>query len=171
MKLNSFSKKAEKLRDSTLCFLVKEDQVLLAMKKRGFGKDRWNGVGGKLNLGETIKQAAVRETKEEIEVIVRRIEKVAVLDFYFPNDLEWNQRVSVFMAKKWNGEPLETEEMAPKWFIINKLPFESMWPDDIYWLPQVLNGKKIKAEFLFGGNDTLLDYKVSQVKNLAKYIP
>jgi len=164
MNLDNFNKKITKLRNSTLCFLVKEDKILLAMKKRGFGKGRWNGVGGKLNDGETIKQAAIRETKEEIGVAVKQMEKVAVLDFYFPSNLEWNQRVTVFIAKKWGKEPLETEEMAPKWFKINKLPFESMWPDDIHWLPQVLRGKKLKAEFLFGENDTLLDYKVDEVK-------
>jgi len=166
MNLDNFNKKADKLRDSTLCFLVKEDKVLLAMKKRGFGKGRWNGVGGKLNDKETIRQAAIRETKEEIDVSVKQIEKIAVLDFYFPQNQEWNQKVSVFMAKKWDKEPLETEEMAPKWFKQDKLPFESMWPDDVYWLPLVLKGKKVKAEFLFGENDILLDYKVEEIKPL-----
>ena len=55
--------------------------------------------------------------------------------------------------------------MAPKWFKVNNLPFESMWADDIHWLPLVLNGKKIKAKFLFGENNVLLDYKVNEIKN------
>ena len=33
------------LRLATLCFLVKGEMILLAMKKRGFGAGRWNGVG------------------------------------------------------------------------------------------------------------------------------
>ena len=165
MNLSDFNNKTTKLRRSTLCFLVKGDNVLLAMKKRGFGKDRWNGVGGKLKEGETIQQAALREAKEEINVTPKQMENVAILDFYFPKNLEWNQSVSVFIVKKWNGEPLETEEMNPKWFKINNLPFESMWSDDIHWLPLVLRGKKIKAEFLFGENDVLLDYKVEEIKN------
>ncbi len=45
----------------TLLFLRKNNHILLAMKKRGFGADRWNGVGGKLEPGETIEQALVRE--------------------------------------------------------------------------------------------------------------
>lgn len=165
MNLTDFNDKSAKLRNSTLCFLVKENEILLAMKKRGFGKGRWNGVGGKVKEGEEIQQAALRETKEEINVTPKQMENMGVLDFYFPGNLEWNQRVTVFIAKDWDGEPLETEEMAPKWFKINELPFESMWVDDIYWLPLVLNGKKIKAEFLFGENDTLLDYKVTEIKS------
>jgi len=165
MNLNNISNKETKFRNSTLCILVKEDKVLLAMKKRGFGKGRWNGAGGKQKGKETIEEAATRETKEEIGVDVGSLQKVATLDFYFSENLEWNQRVTVFIVKEWKGEPLETEEMAPKWFKVNNLPFESMWADDIHWLPLVLNGKKIKAKFLFGENDVLLDYKVNEIKN------
>lgn len=38
-----------------------------------------------------------------------------------------------------------------------------MWPDDIYWLPHVLHGKKLEADFLFGEGDKILDYKVKIV--------
>jgi 8-oxo-dGTP pyrophosphatase MutT (NUDIX family) len=56
------------MRNTTLLFLVKKQDnkitdVLLAMKKRGFGAGRWNGVGGKLGEGETIEQAVIRESK------------------------------------------------------------------------------------------------------------
>jgi len=77
------------MRQATLCLLIKENQnkkeLLLAMKKRGFGKYKWNGVGGKLDLEKgdgNIADAAVRETKEEIGVKIKDLEKVAVLSFY-----------------------------------------------------------------------------------------
>ena len=61
------------MRPVTLCFLVKDNKVLLAIKKRslsGFNVaiGKWNGVGGKVDSGETIKAAAVREISEEIGV-------------------------------------------------------------------------------------------------------
>ena len=45
--------------------------VLLGMKKRGFGIGKWNGFGGKVKDGETIRECAMRETQEEcgLEVI------------------------------------------------------------------------------------------------------
>ena len=49
----------------TLCLLVKGGNISLAKKKRGFGKDRWNGYGGKVKPGEAIKIAAIRELLEE----------------------------------------------------------------------------------------------------------
>ena len=44
-------KYSDSLRDVTLCYFVdkKASKVLLAMKKRGFGQGKLNGVGGKLH--------------------------------------------------------------------------------------------------------------------------
>ncbi|MEK6845806.1 MAG: NUDIX domain-containing protein, partial [Nanoarchaeota archaeon] len=50
---------------ATLCILIKRDEVLLGMKKRGFGIGKYNSFGGKLKLGETIEEAALREVKED----------------------------------------------------------------------------------------------------------
>ncbi|XP_044836562.1 7,8-dihydro-8-oxoguanine triphosphatase isoform X1 [Mauremys mutica] len=44
----------------TLVLVVQPQQVLLGMKKRGFGAGRWNGFGGKVQVDETIEQAAHR---------------------------------------------------------------------------------------------------------------
>ncbi len=52
----------------SLLFLLREDEILLVMKKRGFGSGRWNGVGGKFESGETAEQATIRECQEEIGV-------------------------------------------------------------------------------------------------------
>ena len=44
----------------TLLFVLKPGKVLLGYKKRGFGADRWNGFGGKVQQGENIEEAAIR---------------------------------------------------------------------------------------------------------------
>lgn len=44
----------------TLVMIMKNNQILLGMKKRGFGVNRWNGFGGKLQQGESILDAAKR---------------------------------------------------------------------------------------------------------------
>ena len=62
--------------ETTLCLLRKENKILLAMKKRGFGTGKYNGVGGKIENGETLNEAMIRETKEEIGVIPTKYEKV-----------------------------------------------------------------------------------------------
>lgn len=151
------------MKQATLLFLLKNNKILLAMKKRGFGANRWNGYGGKQEGNETVLETAIRETQEESGVTPKNIVQVATLDFYFKNKPEWDQQVLVYTTKKWQGEPIETEEMKPQWFNLDKIPYESMWPDDPFWLPLVLSGKKIKAEFTFGENDIILDKKINEI--------
>jgi mutator protein MutT len=135
-------------------FLRRNDEILLAMKKRGFGEDRWNGIGGKIEPNETEEQALIRETQEEITVTPRKYNKIAVLDFAFP-DGTVDMQGHVYFCDKWDGEPAETEEMAPQWFKIKDIPYDEMWQDDIVWLPQVLKGKKLTANFTFDHDDNM----------------
>jgi ADP-ribose pyrophosphatase YjhB (NUDIX family) len=154
----------EPLRQATLCFLVKEDKILLAMKKRGFAAGKWNGAGGKPNNEDkNIEATAKRETLEEIQVTVRKLKKVAILNFYFQVKTDWNQQVTVFLTNTWQGEPKETEEMAPKWFNLNEIPYDKMWEDDILWLPLVLKGNIVKADFLFDENQKMLEHNVREL--------
>jgi len=133
------------------------------MKKRGFGKGRWNGVGGKIDIQKGDKDvfdSAIRETEEEIGVKIKNPEKVAIIDFYFPEvpkEKDFDQQVHVFLVKNWQGEPVETEEMRPKWFNLMKIPFDKMWDDDKYWLPHILENKKLKAKFVFDKRDKTID--------------
>lgn len=133
------------------------------MKKRGFGINKWNGAGGKVNSNETVEEAAKRETQEEIEVQIVKMKHMATLDFYTSHKPEWDQQVVVYLADEWKGEPQETEEMKPQWYKKDQLPFTNMWPDDPIWLPLVLNGKKVKAEFMFAEDGSIVDYKVNVV--------
>ncbi len=144
------------MTQATLCLLIRKNQdekeLLLAMKKRGFGKGKWNGVGGKENSEKgdiNIVGTAIRETEEEIGVKIKKMEKVAVLTFHFPYKKDWDQDVHVFLVRDWQGEPVESGEMLPKWFKINDIPYNEMWDDDRYWLPKVLQGNKLKAKFTF----------------------
>lgn len=155
------------MQECSLVFLYKrqEKKILLAMKKRSFGQGKWNGVGGKLESNETVKKSAIRETREEIcvEINENDLVEVATLDFFFENNKEWNQRVYVFFVESWENEPIETEEMNPKWHHIDSLPFEEMWIDDRHWLPRVLNGEKLKATFTFNeSGNQILDMKIDK---------
>lgn len=132
----------------TLCLIHQHPQILLGMKKRGFGSGRWNGFGGKLAEGETIEDAAKRELLEEASIVADELEKVAIMEFAFQNDPKILE-THLFRINKHSGEPKETEEMNPKWFHVDTIPFSDMWPDDKFWMPYFLAGKKFKGKFLF----------------------
>ncbi len=154
------------LRKVTLTVIADEGKVLLGMKKRGFGEGRWNGFGGKPNDGEELIDCVCRETHEEAGIILPKddLELVGVLDFYFTNKpADWDQQVHVYMARSYEGEPQETDEMRPKAFHVNEIPYEEMWPDDVQWLPLVLEGKKVKASFTFGENGNVAKSSIDEV--------
>jgi 8-oxo-dGTP diphosphatase/2-hydroxy-dATP diphosphatase len=145
----------------TLCIIHKDSKILLGMKKRGFGAGFWNGFGGKVKEGESIEEAAKRETKEEIGVVPLDIKERGILKFQFKGEPEILE-VHVFSCSDFEGEIKESEEMAPKWFKIEEIHFNQMWPDDKYWLPLLLKGKNFEGEFHFDGRK-LIDYQIREM--------
>jgi len=151
----------------TLCLAVQGKKILLGMKKRGFGAGRYNGFGGKLLEGETIEAAAKREMQEECGVTVTALEEVGVHEFEFEKDMENILEVHVFRVDAFEGKPRETEEMKPEWFDTDAIPFDTMWPDDRFWIPLFLEGKKFEAYFLFGEGDRVLKQDIREVESLS----
>lgn len=141
------------MKHATLCLLIdkKENRILLGMKKRGFGSGKFNGFGGKVEQGERIVDAASRELFEEsgVKVLSSALIKSAELSFRFPHKPEWDQVVHVFTATSWEGLPVESDEMLPEWFALDKIPFHLMWDDDKHWLPFVLRDKFVRGRFSF----------------------
>lgn len=139
---------------TTLCFLVKRDKdqaVLLGRKKTGFGQGKYNGFGGKLKAGESVKQAAVREVYEEcgLQVAEDSLQEVGYLDFLFPQAPEWNHDVYIYLSEQWEGQEQETEEMVPEWVSFTKIPYDQMWKDDCYWLGRALQGEAFRGTVTF----------------------
>ena len=152
------------MKVTTLCLIVKGDQILLAMKKRGFGAGKWNGYGGKLQLSETLAQAAIRETKEEIGVQIEDLTQLGHMKFYFNGNPDWNTEVNLFYVHKWSGEPAETEEMRPQWFKLSEIPFDQMWLEDKYWMAKFLAQQKFEGEFYYNHDGTVIeDYKLNEL--------
>ncbi len=140
---------------TTLCVVSRRKKVLLGMKKRGFGAGKWNGFGGKISDGGSIDEAAVRELKEETGITAHEVEKRGIINFTFKND-PLAIEMHIFAVNGFDGEPRETEEMAPRWFNANEIPLGEMWPDDKYWLPLFFEGKSFKGHFLFDGHDKII---------------
>lgn len=152
------------LKQRTLCLLVRNGKILLVKKKRGFGEGKWlAGAGGKVEDAETLENAVIRETIEEINVTPNNFIRIATLNFYFPyveKPEKWNQQVCVFMSNDWSGEPKESDEVLPKWFNFSGIPFDLMWSDARYWLPDVIKGNVLDANFLFNVNSEVEEYKI-----------
>lgn len=156
-------------REYSLAFLLRNDEILLAMKKRGFGAGKLNGAGGKVEPGETIEQAMVRECQEELTITPTTFHKVAYHDFILGADTDqpWHQWAHAFIVTEWEGEPAETEEMAPGWVKLSDIPYDQMWDDDIHWLPLVLEGKLLDTTFTFNSDEQMMTKAIREVEKFV----
>lgn len=132
------------------------------MKKRGFGVNKWNGVGGKLAGAETFEEAVIRETKEEIGIDILNLSKYAEISFKFENGLQIFSEV--FLSDSWSNDPAESEEMMPKLYDIQNIPYDHMWGDDKEWLPLVLDFEKLRASFEFDLEDNIIKREIVKIK-------
>ncbi|MDP2637293.1 MAG: NUDIX domain-containing protein, partial [bacterium] len=79
----------------------------MAKKKRGFGEGWWNGAGGKIEEGETLEEAVLRETREEIGIVPQDPVHIGTLSFFFEDGTpDWE--IAVFRATDFSGEPTES---------------------------------------------------------------
>lgn len=117
-----------------------------------------------MEKGETIEGAARREFLEEAGIEIPTIEKAGLMDFEFQGNPEILE-VHIFRAHEHVGEPTESEEMLPKWFHHNEIPFAEMWPDDPHWMPLFFAGKKFRGKILFGEWDSILEMSIDEVSD------
>jgi 8-oxo-dGTP diphosphatase len=142
---------------ANLCFVIRDNQILLIRKKRGLGAGKINGPGGRIEKGETAEEAAIRETQEEIGVTPLGVEPSGELRFHFLDG--YKLHVAVFRAADFVGTLRETDEALPIWSGLDNIPYEEMWQDDPHWLPLVIEGIKFHGCFVFD-RDKLLSHKV-----------
>ena len=158
------------MKTATLCFVLQDapsGKILLGRKKRGFGEGKLNGFGGKPEPNESLRTAAAREVHEEagIHVDAAALRAAGQIVFRFPSRPDFDHHVHIFLTDAFDGSPTESEEMAPAWFPLDGIPYDRMWQDDAHWLPTVLAGHTIDAEFSFGeDNETVADWRVDIVQ-------
>lgn len=138
---------------ATLLFIVRNGEILLIEKKRGIGAGKVNGPGGKIDPGETPRECVVRETQEELGITALRPVKYGELHFAM-SDIP-DILCHVFLARDFEGVPVETEEAKPLWTRLSDIPYDRMWKDDIHWLPILLEGRGFHGQFIFNGEDVI----------------
>ncbi|THG33167.1 8-oxo-dGTP diphosphatase [Naasia lichenicola] len=132
-------------------------EVLLGNKLTGIGTGRLVGPGGKLEPGESAEQAAIRETLEEVGVVVSSVVRIAELAYTFPRRPSWSQSSTAFLSRDWRGDPRSSDELEPQWFSVSRIPFDRMWDDARLWLPGALTGRFIRADCSYAADNATVD--------------
>lgn len=142
---------------ATLLFAITDGQVLLMRKKRGLGEGKINAPGGRLEPGETARQAAIREVEEELCVRATGVTYAGEHHFQFRDG--YSMHVAVFRATGYEGTPQETDEAIPLVVSVDAIPYEEMWADDPHWIPHLLAGERFCSWSIFDG-DEMVDWRL-----------
>jgi len=146
---------------ATLLFVIDGDNVLLIRKKRGLGRGLVNAPGGRVDPGETPREAAVREVREELCIEVREPDWRGEHRFQFRDG--YSMIVHVYVSRAWQGDATETDEAVPLWVRKDAVPYDEMWEDDAHWLPLLFEGVRFSGRYIFDGS-RMLDIELDHLE-------
>lgn len=120
-----------KVRLSTLCYIEKDHQYLMlhrVIKKNDVNKDKWIGVGGHFEYGESPEECVLREVKEETGYTLTSYRYRGLVTFVFA-DIEM-EYMSLFTADGFEGDPIPCNEGILEWVDIDKIGELNLWEGD-----------------------------------------
>lgn len=81
----------------TLCFIKKNDELLMLNREKTPTKGLWNGVGGKMEDRETPLECVIREVKEETGIDINMVEYKGTITWEVDNS--YSGGLFVFLAE------------------------------------------------------------------------
>ena len=146
--------------ETVTCYLRRGNKILLMYRNKkevDINKNKWIGVGGHIEEGETPIEAVIREVKEETSYDLIGYNKKAIIIFNFGKEIEI---MHLFVSDKFKGR-LNTDciEGELAWKKISELEDLTMWEGDRLFLPPVLNDVPFFEMVLYYKDDKLVKYK------------
>jgi 8-oxo-dGTP diphosphatase len=147
---------------ATLCYVRQAGQTLMIhrIKKAGdMHAGKWNGLGGKLEPGESPEECAAREIYEESGLTVETLRLKGFLTFpAFANDEDWY--AFVFLAGGCTGELIDSPEGVLEWVDDARLLDLNLWAGDRVFLPWLDRPDFFSAKFIYQDGH-YIDHQVS----------
>ncbi len=146
---------------ATLCYVRRGAQILMihrVKKTQDMHLGKWNGLGGKLEPGETPEECARREIREESGLEVASLTWKGLLTFPgFSNDEDWYAFVYIATVK--DGSLIDSPEGDLKWVDQAELSGLNLWAGDRIFLPWLDRPGMFSGKFTYVDGD-LVDHQV-----------
>ena len=146
---------------ATLCYIKDKDKTLMLYrnkKKDDYHEGKWNGLGGKLEPGETPEDCVLREVKEETGLTIRNPMMHGIITFpKFDGENDWY--VFIFTATQFEGNIISSDEGKLEWIPNEKLFELNLWEGDKIFLEWLFKDKFFSAKFIYINKD-FVDYSV-----------
>ena len=121
--------------NTTLCYLERGDEYLMlhrTKKENDLNHDKWVGVGGKFQEGESPEDCVLRETREETGLTLTRWRYRGLVTFV--SDQWGTEYMHLFTADRWTGEPHPCDEGDLAWIKKKDLLALPLWEGDRIFL-------------------------------------
>ncbi len=138
---------------ATLCYVIDKNSNSTLMihrikKKNDYHYGKWNGLGGKFELGECPEECAIREIEEESGLIIKNIKMKGFITFpMFDGKDDWY--VFLFTTDEYEGELIDSNEGNLDWIPNDKLTEINLWEGDKYFIPWLFKEKFFSAKFIY----------------------
>ena len=123
------------MKQTTLCYLERGDEYLMlhrTKKKNDENHDKWIGVGGKFEAGESPEDCMHREIFEETGLTVTDYRYRGIVTFV--SDIYETEYMHLFTVTDWTGEARECDEGELAWIKKKKLFDLTLWQGDRIFL-------------------------------------
>ncbi len=148
---------------STLCYIEKDGKYLMlhrTKKKNDINKDKWLGIGGKFEDGESPEECIVREVKEETGLILNTYKLRCVVTYVSTN---WEtEYMYVFTSNDFTGELIECNEGDLQWIEKDKVTELKTWEGDKIFVEKIKNNASFfTVKFNYAG-EKLIKYDLKE---------
>ena len=148
--------------NTTLCYIKKDGAYLMihrVKKKNDMNKDKWLGVGGKLEEGESPFDCAKREIKEETGLTVDKLRYHGIITFV--SDLYGTEYMHLFSANEFEGEiDYNCDEGTLEWVKIEDVPSLPIWEGDKIFFELMENEDRFFSLKLCYEGDKLVSHNI-----------
>jgi 8-oxo-dGTP diphosphatase len=143
------------LQVATLCYLRRDGRTLLIRKShahKSVPRFFYNALGGKVERGETPRECAIREVREESGLIpknlaLRGIVAVSGADIPYYGVQDWY--IFVYTTTEWEGEMLPSEEGIPIWVDDNMILEHVGTKGDKYLLERLNSSSWFEGKIIY----------------------
>lgn len=152
---------------ATLCYIDSDQSYLLLhrnKKEKDIHKNKWIGVGGKFEKGETPQECVKREVYEETGLTITNPRMCGFIMFpEFDGVNDWG--VFVFKATQFSGELIHSKEGTLEWVPYAEVLNKPTWEGDHLFLTWLLEDKPFFSAKMTYVNQRLVDYTVEFQEN------